>query len=104
MPGRPPAVLEQVSVVQLDGAVAFASAVAPAALDFQSRIWADAGLSVQVGPVTDRPVNDAIFIANHASGGLAIGDKQELDKATWHKPRLTATSRYICDKLFPKRG
>jgi hypothetical protein len=46
MPGnRPPAVLEQVSVVQLDGAVAFASAVARAALDFQSDIRADAGLS-----------------------------------------------------------
>jgi 8-oxo-dGTP diphosphatase len=54
-----------------------------------------------------RKMSDAIFIANRASGRLAIGDKQEIDKATWHKPRgirLTATSRYICDKLFPKRG
>jgi hypothetical protein len=66
MPGnRLPAVLEQVSVVQLDGAVAIASAVARAirtcrsfplhtlwraALDFQTHIRADAGLSVQVGP------------------------------------------------------
>ena len=54
-------------------------------------------------------MSDAIFIANKASGRIAIGDKQEIDKATWHKPRprgirLTPTSRYIRDKLFPKRG
>ena len=54
-------------------------------------------------------MSDAIFIANRASGRLAIGYKQEIDKATWHKPRprgiqLTPTSRYIRDKLFPKRG
>jgi hypothetical protein len=42
----------------------------------------------------DRLLNDALFIANHASDGLAIGDKQELDKVTWHN----------CDELFPKRG
>jgi hypothetical protein len=42
--------------MQLDGAVAFASAVAWAALDFHSHIRADAGLSGQVGPVRDRPV------------------------------------------------
>jgi hypothetical protein len=78
MPGnRPPAVLEQVGVVQVDGAVAFASAVAPAALDSQSCSWADADLSVQVGPVTDRPVNDALVIANRGSDGLAIGDMQD---------------------------
>jgi ADP-ribose pyrophosphatase YjhB (NUDIX family) len=37
---------------------------------------------------------------------LAIGDKKEIDKATWRKPRgirLTPTSRYIRDKLFPRR-
>ena len=42
-----------------------------------------------------------------ASGHLAIGDKKEIDKATWRKPRgirLTPSSRYIRDKLFPKRG
>jgi 8-oxo-dGTP diphosphatase len=52
-------------------------------------------------------MSDAIFIANKASGHLAIGDKKEIDKATWRKPRgirLTPTSRYIRDKLFPKRG
>src|SRR6202035_2602400 len=35
-----------------------------------------------------------------------IGDKHEIDKATWRKPRgtrLTPTSRYIRDMLFPKR-
>ena len=46
-------------------------------------------------------MSDAIFIANKASGHLAIGDKKELDKA-WRKPlgiRLTPTSRSIRDKL-----
>ena len=56
-----------------------------------------------------RRMSDAIFIASKATGRLAIGDKQEIDKATWHKPhprgiRLTPTTRYIRDKLFPKRS
>ena len=58
-------------------------------------------------PRSGRKMSDAIFIANKASGHLAIGDKKEIDKATWRKPRgirLTPTSRYIRDKLFPKRG
>ena len=53
-----------------------------------------------------RRMSDAIFIAKNASGHLAIGDKKEIDRAIWRKPRgirLTATSRYIRDKLFPKR-
>ena len=52
-----------------------------------------------------RKMSDAIFIAKKASGRLSIGDKQEIDRADWRKPRsvrLTATSRYIRDKLFPK--
>jgi 8-oxo-dGTP diphosphatase len=52
-----------------------------------------------------RKMSDAIFIAKGAKGRLAIGDKKEIDRAGWHKPRgmrLTATSRYIRDKLFPK--
>jgi len=52
-----------------------------------------------------RRMSDAIFIAKKASGQLAIGDKREIDRASWRKPRgirLTATSRYIRDKLFPK--
>src|ERR1700746_2690457 len=52
-----------------------------------------------------RRMSDAIFVAKKASGRLAIGDKQEIDRAVWRKPRgirLTATSRYIRDKLFPK--
>jgi 8-oxo-dGTP diphosphatase len=52
-----------------------------------------------------RKMNDAIFIANKASGALRIGDKREIDRAVWRKPRgvrLTPTSRYIRDKLFPK--
>src|SRR5260370_38740743 len=58
-------------------------------------------------PRSARKMSDAIFNAHKDSGRLAIGDKQEIDKATWHKPRgirLTPTSRYIRDKLFPKRG
>ena len=53
-----------------------------------------------------RKMSDAIFIAKKASGQLLIGDKKEIDRAIWRKPRgirLTATSRYIRDKLFPKR-
>src|SRR5271154_1524232 len=51
-----------------------------------------------------RKMNDAIFVARKASGTLAIGDKKEIDKAVWRKPRgirLTPTSRYVRDKLFP---
>jgi hypothetical protein len=58
-------------------------------------------------PRSGRKMSDAIFIANKVSGRLAIGDKREIDKATWRRPRgirLTPTSRYIRDKLFPKRG
>jgi 8-oxo-dGTP diphosphatase len=52
-----------------------------------------------------RKMSDAIFVANKVSGRLAIGDKKEIDKAAWRKPRgirLTPTSRYVRDKLFPK--
>lgn len=54
---------------------------------------------------TGRKMSDAIFIAKKASGSLVIGDKREIDRAVWRKPRglrLTATSRYIRDKLFPR--
>lgn len=53
-----------------------------------------------------RKMSDAIFIAKAARGRLDIGDKKELDRAAWQKPygiRLTATSRYIRDRLFPKK-
>lgn len=49
-------------------------------------------------------VSDAIFIAEKAKGPLVIGDKNEIDRGVWRKPRgirLTPTSRYIRDKLFP---
>ena len=52
-----------------------------------------------------RKMSDAIFIAGKTSGELKIGDKQEIDRAVWRKPRgikLTPTSRYIRDKLFPR--
>jgi len=52
-----------------------------------------------------RKMSDAIFVTTKASGRLTIGDKHEIDKAIWRKPRgirLTPTSRYIRDKLFPK--
>ena len=53
-----------------------------------------------------RKMSDAIFIAKTAKGRLAIGDKKEIDRAAWQKPRgirLTATSRYIRDRLFPRK-
>ena len=52
-----------------------------------------------------RKMNDAIFITEKASGTLKIGDRQEIDRASWRKPRglrLTPTSRFIRDKLFRK--
>jgi 8-oxo-dGTP diphosphatase len=52
-----------------------------------------------------RKMSDAIFLARNASGRLTIGDKNEIDKAIWRKPhgvRLTATSRYVRDRLFRK--
>jgi hypothetical protein len=52
-----------------------------------------------------RKMSDAIFIADRAKGPLVIGDKNEIDRAVWRKPRgirLTPTSRYIRDKLFPR--
>jgi 8-oxo-dGTP diphosphatase len=55
--------------------------------------------------LSGRKMSDAIFIASKASGRLKIGDKNEIDKAIWREPRgirLTPTSRYIRDKLFPK--
>ncbi|WP_084292785.1 NUDIX hydrolase [Bradyrhizobium sp. WSM3983] len=51
-----------------------------------------------------RKMSDAIFLATKAAGRLKIGDKKEIDRAVWRKPRgirLTPTSRYIRDKLFP---
>jgi ADP-ribose pyrophosphatase YjhB (NUDIX family) len=53
-----------------------------------------------------RKMSDAIFVARKASGPLTIGDKNEIDRAIWRKPRglrLTPTSRYVRDKLFPKK-
>jgi 8-oxo-dGTP diphosphatase len=53
-----------------------------------------------------RKMDDAIFVAKKASGQLVIGDKKEIDRAVWRKPRgirLTPTSRFIRDKLFPKQ-
>src|ERR1700722_3296193 len=51
-----------------------------------------------------RKMSDAIFVARKASGQLKIGHNREIDKAIWPKPRgirLTPTSRYVRDKLFP---
>jgi 8-oxo-dGTP diphosphatase len=51
-----------------------------------------------------KKMSDAIFVARKAAGQLKIGDKREIDKAIWRKPRgirLTPTSRYVRDKLFP---
>jgi ADP-ribose pyrophosphatase YjhB (NUDIX family) len=53
-----------------------------------------------------RKMSDAIFTAKNVTGRLDIGDRKELDRAEWRKPhrlRLTPTSRYIRDKLFPRK-
>jgi 8-oxo-dGTP diphosphatase len=53
-----------------------------------------------------RKMSDAIFIVKKVSGDLTIGDRHEIDRASWRKPRgtrLTPTSRYIRDMLFPVR-
>jgi 8-oxo-dGTP diphosphatase len=58
-------------------------------------------------PKSGRKMSDAIYLAKHAKGRLTIGDKNELVKAAWKKPHdvpLTATSRYIRDRLFPDKG
>src|SRR5450755_1269233 len=55
----------------------------------------------QIGPENER----CYIRRKKTSGRLAIGDKKEIDKAAWQKPRgirLTPTSRYIRDKLFAK--
>jgi 8-oxo-dGTP diphosphatase len=55
--------------------------------------------------LSGRKMSDAIFIAKKATGRLVIGDKKEIERAEWKNPRrvrLTPTSRYIRDKLFPK--
>jgi hypothetical protein len=62
-------------------------------------------LSIIFLSTSSSPLSDAIFLAAKASGRLTIGDKKEIDKAIWRRPRgirLTPTSRYIRDKLFPK--
>lgn len=54
-----------------------------------------------------RRMSDAIFVAKTAKGRLAIGDKNEIDRAAWRKPyglRLTPTSRFIRNRLFPKKA
>ena len=53
-----------------------------------------------------RKMSDAVFVARKASDTLRIGDKKEIDRAIWRKPRgirLTPTSRYVRDKLFPRK-
>jgi hypothetical protein len=36
-----------------------------------------------------RKMSDAIFIVKRVSGDLTIGDKYEIDKATWRKPAVS---------------
>jgi 8-oxo-dGTP diphosphatase len=66
------------------------------------RLWKELKAKKRSG----RKMSDAIFIAEHVKGKLTIGDKKEIDRVAWHKPRavsLTPTSRYVRDKLFPRR-
>ena len=65
------------------------------------RLWKE----VKAKNRRSRKMRNAIFVTAKASGHLTIGDRKEIDKAAWRKPRgirLTPTSRYIRDKLFPK--
>lgn len=67
------------------------------------RLWKEVKSKNQY---SGRKMNDAIFITKNVTGRLAIGDKKEIDRAVWRKPhgiRLTPTSRFIRNKLFPKR-
>ena len=69
----------------------------------QIKLWKEVKAK---NPRSGRRMSDAIFVAKRASGHLTIGDKREIDKATWRKPfgiRLTPTSRYIRNKLVLKR-
>src|ERR1700742_4868768 len=62
------------------------------------RLWKEVKSKNQF---SGRKMNDAIFIAEKAVGQLDIGDKKEIDRAAWRKPRglrLTPTSRFIRDK------
>jgi hypothetical protein len=51
-------------------------------------------------------MSDAIYWATNARGLLKIGDKKEIDRVAWLKPRgikLTPTSRHIWDSLFRRK-
>src|ERR1700743_552094 len=57
---------------------------------------------------TGRRMSDAIFIADKASGQLAIGDKGEIDRAPWGLPRARAQApRRPADRdlaLYPRQA
>jgi 8-oxo-dGTP diphosphatase len=68
------------------------------------RLWKEVRSKKRRSGGSGGRMSDAIFVAKKASGRLAIGDKKEIDRASWRKPRgvrLTPTSRYIVNKLFP---
>ncbi len=51
---------------------------------------------------TGRRMSDAVFMARGAKGRLVVGDKNELTRAAWRKPKrvkLTPTSRLIVKRL-----
>jgi 8-oxo-dGTP diphosphatase len=55
-------------------------------------------------PRSGRKMSDAIFVVRKTTGKLKIGDKNEIEKAMWTKPKglkLTQTSRYIMEAMFP---
>ena len=47
-------------------------------------------------------MSDAIFIANNASGHLAVGGKKEMDKATWRKTVGHPVNTYL--SLYPRQA
>jgi 8-oxo-dGTP diphosphatase len=57
-------------------------------------------------PISGRKMSDAVYVAQDISGSLAIGAKNEIDKVKWcrtSRSRLTPTSAFIRDKLFPDK-
>src|SRR5262245_1557887 len=64
------------------------------------RLWKKIG---GMNGISGRRMSDAIYFTQGAKGSLKIGDRREIDKAEWRRPRklkLTPTSRYILSRLF----
>jgi 8-oxo-dGTP diphosphatase len=59
----------------------------------------------RINPFSGRKMSDAVYVSTRTAGSVSIGDMEEIDRAEWRSPwrtRLTPTSRFIRDKLFPR--